>query len=398
MESRINVVINILDLMKSYRLLSSVALLSLLLLIGCHFPQRDSFVLDIDNALSQNQQSQDLSSIATSIHYIKLKSAADLMIDDQSICGLYGFDNGFLIADKNGCYLFSDSGVFISQIGRSGRGPGEYSGITNMKYDKKTSTIYISHRAGKGVLKYDLEGNYIETIIPESFASFWTIYNGNILLNIANYRGDSPNMMTILKHQGDTIKTFQNNDQFVSEGGSVLSLNNRAIFYDFDNCVYYQRTFNDTLYVLKEDLQLIPSYIFQTSSYTIGSKTRADAVQYANSTEDFIFPWNIIETGKYLFVNMLRNGKGLWPFTLNKVTGEFYAVSKSDENRGYGNDLDGGLSFFPDYKINDKQVCSILSAYQIIDFDEKNNNKLQSILGEIISDDSNPVLMIVTLI
>ena len=84
MESRINVVINILDLMKSYRLLSSVALLSLLLLIGCHFPQRDSFVLDIDNALSQNQQSQDLSSIATSIHYIKLKSAADLMIDNPN--------------------------------------------------------------------------------------------------------------------------------------------------------------------------------------------------------------------------------------------------------------------------------------------------------------------------
>lgn len=382
--------------MKKHDVLFLAIFVNIMLLAGCNSYHSGIVTLDIDKALNQSSE-LTLNSIATSVSYINLETKSDLMIDDQSICNLYVLDDGVLVADKNGCYYFNSKGAFIRQIGRKGRGPGEYSMINNMRYDKKTSLIYISHRSGKGILKYDINGNYIETIIPGNFASSWAIDNNNVLLSVENYRGNNPYMMVVLNPQGDTLKTFKNNDKFAYEGGAVLSLNNQAIFYEFDNELSYCRAFNDTLYRVTLDSLLTPSYVFNTLSHSIDTKTRADASLYVNSQEDFIFPWTIVETSKYLFTNMLRNGKGLWPFTLNKENGEFYAVSKAEANRGYTNDIDGCLSFFPDYAIDNNRVCSILSSYRIIEFDEKNTNKLQQLLGIKITEQSNPVLMIVTL-
>ena len=368
-----------------------------LLLVSCGSNSGDFIVLDIDKALEQHTE-LNLSSIAQSVRYVALETDSDMLIDDQSICGLYVLEDGILLADKNQCSYFDPAGKFVRQIGRKGRGPGEYSSINQMKYDKTNAAVYISDRSKRGILKYDLAGNYLETIIPKHFATSWYVEGDKVALNVGNMRGNNPRMMILLSEQGDTLKVFPNYDRFVRKGGPTLSLDNQALFYECDHETRYLRTFNDTLYTLMQDsLSLSPCYVFKTLSHALDANTRADVSAFINSEQDYLLPWSVVETEGYLFVQMLRNKQGLWPFVFDKKKQAFYAVSQVKENRGYTNDLDEGMPFFPSYKVDEKTVCAVLSSYKIVAFDEEHQNRQSNLLKRKITEDSNPVLMIVTL-
>ena len=65
-----------------------------------------------------------ISEISNSIEYVKLETKNECLIEQIKYLDIS--DKYIIIHDWNKCLLFSRSGKFLKQIGKKGRGPGEY--------------------------------------------------------------------------------------------------------------------------------------------------------------------------------------------------------------------------------------------------------------------------------
>jgi hypothetical protein len=353
-------------------------------------------LLNIDEATENGEQAY-LSSIGRTIKYVCLETKDDCLINETLIVFTGFVKSSLLIADLNGCYLFDMDGKFIRQIGRKGNGPGEYGNIGNVVYDEKNNKIMITSTSTRGILVYDDKGDYIETLLNRMNLSHWALLNNEMIaLNIGNYMGNSRKKLAVISLSGDTLSTAPNFDLF-NGSRSPLSLNNMAVFYPFEDKVYYNRMFNDTIYYLDKNRELVPQYIFLSSRHKLESTIRADAMKFVETTVDYILPWQIIETKKYLFVNMLRNKRGLKPYFYDKDKNKFISVinAKNRNSDGFINDLDNGPVFYPNYKIRDKMLCMILSPAHIVGLKKQALLAPDMFLG--VKEDSNPVIAIVEL-
>jgi hypothetical protein len=366
-------------------------------LLCCKNADNSLVILNIDEA-TENEEQIPLSSIGRTIRYVSLETRDDCLINENQIVFTGLLKNNLLIADLNGCYLFGTDGNFIRQIGHKGNGPGEHGNIGHVICDGKNNRIMITSPSIRGIRVYDDNGNHVETLLNQVNLSNWAFLNDEtVVLNISNYTGNKREKLAFISLSGDTLSTVPNVDLF-NESHSPFNLNNLAIFYPFEGEVYYNRMFNDTIYRLDKNCELIPQYLFSTSKHKLESSVRTDAMKFVKTTFDYILPWQIIETEKYLFVNMLRNQKGLKPYLYDKDRRKFVSVTNAGSRNpdGFINDLDGGITFYPQYKIQDKTLCMILSPAHIIELKE------QSLLPDDsfpkVNEDSNPVIAIVELI
>jgi hypothetical protein len=363
----------------------------------CKNADNGPVLLNIDEA-TENEEQIQLSSIGRTIRYVSLETTDNCLINEDLIVFTGLVKNSLLIADLNGCYLFDADGKFIRQIGQKGNGPGEYGNIGIVIYDAKNSRIMITSSSTRGILVYDDNGNYIETLLNQVNLSHWAFLDDEtIASNISNYMGNTREKLAFISLSGDTLSTAPNVDLF-NGSRSPLSLNNTAIFYPFGDKVYYNRMFNDTIYQLNKNRELIPQYLFASSKHKLESSIRADAMKFVETAFDYILPWQIIETDRYLFVNMLRNKKGLKPYFYDKDRQKFVSLISAGNHSpdGFINDLDGGIAFYPQYKIQDKTLCMILSPTHIIELKEQ--SLLPDALFPEVNEDSNPVIAIVELI
>jgi hypothetical protein len=129
-----------------------------------------------ENSLIQNAEYLD--------DLFSLERVIKLETRDSSILGYIQaarfYEHKFYILDniQNIVQVFDDSGQHLHSIGRNGEGPGEY---------KKADNIYIVDRrvavvdsSGTKVLIYDLQGNHIQSITPDT-SKFPIYFYGNMI-------------------------------------------------------------------------------------------------------------------------------------------------------------------------------------------------------------------------
>lgn len=80
-------------------------------------------------------------------------------VDDLIVSGDILF-----ILSNNSIYKFSDKGFFISKLSAIGKGPGEYSGISNLKYDSNKRQIIVFDDLSDKLLYYDFNLKHVKTI------------------------------------------------------------------------------------------------------------------------------------------------------------------------------------------------------------------------------------------
>ena len=291
--------------------------------------------------------------------------------------------------------MFDRNGNFLFQVGRSGNGPKEYGRINHVEYDPVQKTIYISSAQRTGILTFGSQGTYLGSILPKHRLSDWHKKNDHFIINVQNYHGNSRDMLIILAEQGDTLAKIPNYDFFTQEG-NPLNLNDMAIIYHFDDNIYYNRMFNDTIYNVNDDNQLTPEYIFSSSSHKVDQSTRSNGAKFATTQTDYILPWNILETERYLFVEMFRNQRGLNPYLYDKTNRNFISLhNENDIVKGFVNDLNDALPFFPQYVLDKDRLCAVLESYKIAQYKEAYPLNVSD-LSEVAEND-NPVLAIITL-
>ncbi|HUX55471.1 MAG TPA: 6-bladed beta-propeller [Bacteroidales bacterium] len=98
---------------------------------------------------------------ADTVIYIPLETTKESFI--RSIYQLWMNDSVILINNwGGGLLMFKQNGKFKRQIGKKGRGPGEYGNIYH--FDVIRDTIYISSTVRRGFLRYTFDGTFCDEI------------------------------------------------------------------------------------------------------------------------------------------------------------------------------------------------------------------------------------------
>ena len=178
-----------------YKITISVFLLLLLCSCANEIKQPDKQQKPtVDNVLHINlpdKVSDDIcnvSDIADTIIYVPLETNSKSIFGDPRLIAMD--DHSIIISDKKRIMAFKINGKFITQIGKTGNGPGEFNSVFNFLLIK--DTIFITSVGKYGITKYTVDGKYIGFIrqksqmvhfseLPNEGYTWYDRRNGNVV-------------------------------------------------------------------------------------------------------------------------------------------------------------------------------------------------------------------------
>jgi hypothetical protein len=227
------------------------------------------------------------------------------------------------------------------------------------------------------------------------------------------------NRITFYNKRGDIIDSIANH-RFLERPPTAYSKGEGGWLYVFDNNLYLKELYCDTLYQIKE-FNLHPRYLFNTGGlavpYEIQMESRYDLMamlsgKVVDRYEKYVKIHKILEDNKYLYFTVdyrrqvfpaiydktVQILQIMPPVTLPLPTLMDMGLIEYRIPYGFENDLDGGLPFWPQQMISDKEMMCVYTAEDLLGLDKSKitDPKLNSVLNGI-DYNSNPVIAIVTL-
>ena len=301
-----------------------------------------------------------------------------------------------LVSDGLALYQFDLSGKFIRQIGRPGKGPGEHG--RRIKVDTQNGDAFIF---SSGVMNiYDLETGSFKRSFKVDFDV--SDFNVSIDDNILFFTTDLPtgplsfseNEVYITDNNGEIIDSIVNhsrlNNRTQSQGYVNLYRRNEEFKY-----IYNDR---DTLYALTEDFIRRPYVVLNLDNSINRDKLILEFVDDTQShLADFIWVLKTIENNKYIFLTIQ---KGI-SVEQRDISNLFYDNTNRSLFRtsGFINDIDGGLTFWPQFSIKNTLIDHY-QPHQIIEYYESTAGTAdhsESFINLVknLKEEDNPVLVFV---
>lgn len=170
--------------------MKKIFLLPLLIVTSCTSLPKDTIVressdgcltIDMSKALKLNGENQSLLELVDSFRLVRLENKEKALIGSY-LWGATIVDKYMLIHPNNiaPIKLFTLDGKYISTIGATGQGPGEYFSSYRYTVDESDHIIYLVPSNARQIIAYDFEGRYLpersipfpgKAIVPK--AQFW---------------------------------------------------------------------------------------------------------------------------------------------------------------------------------------------------------------------------------
>lgn len=381
---------------------------------------------------------QNLSSFTDNIRYVPLQTGNDNNHSWISYCTLLG--DYLLITNLEECFLYNKEGKYIKKIGSVGRGPGEYQFAMSVGFDSDTNiyvqSLYdlVEYRKDGSFLKKEKNFFMLNNDLDE-FLLNWIIVNDSLFFGLIQNTSGLVNEKALLKDKNNNlVKSYKNYILFQRRVSRTGEIGEKENIHQFKNHVYYKEQYNDTLFWLNPNFQMIPMYTFLLGNFKEPISVRASA-RGGNYRAEYIYVNCVFQTERYLFLDCdfgaqfpakrltplptpIATINPIWYHTrlvlgiLDKKTNALvFCKPTSTDNRlfttGLHNDIDAGPRFFPDKQANDSTMVMWIDAKQLKDHiasdDFKNyvpkypekKTELEELANKITIFD-NPVLMFVT--
>lgn len=347
-----------------------------------------------------------ISEVATNIQYIPLETNIKCLLGQSPRIQITDH-NIFISTDMEHLYRFSRNGKFINEIGRVGKGPGEYNKIINYVIDEKNQNIYINDSPfGKKILCYNFEGRYLQKFKLDMNSMVIETFYDNIMFHNMYYThreiGKQTIEIGIYNKKGEVIKLFPStSDPLKKYGVSVIP----AIGYTFQNAFYYKAPYCDTLYSISNLKIKSPEYFFDMGK--TGRPVDADELKN-RKIQNTVAIMDICETPRFLLFTC--TGESNRQNILYNKTDRSVSNIVWKNMAGFEEDISGGLPFWPylysdsrnekllvDFVLPQDLIAHIQTEY----FKEKLNSSTQTkALKEMcdkMNESDNLVIRIVTL-
>ena len=384
------------------------------IIISCSKDSKREFtcqLLDIEQAI-ENIESIQLSKYASSIRYIPLETSDSILIGDVSRFKMKKLNTDFYIYNDNRStqkfnpvLCFKLNGKFSHQIGSVGRSMKEFLTISNFITDESKNEVIICDR--DKLLAYDLNGNYLRS---------FDIFDGGLVSLNAYSINQNRYIYIQRKNFGSALnnEAYSGSDELIVTDsiGNILyklplgchnvktrMINNKtsvdtkvASLYKINNRIKVLNS-RDTIFCIDLDnMSLIHDYYIDFGKYSAKILPIEEAFM---ECENFIainvlfdkydFPtWD----KKYMIAKIIYDKKRKKISTL-----------KYNDNLSkacFTNDLDGGINFYPTY-IKDGKMYQLVNAIDFIEMAEKSTSAKMKEVAAQLTEDSNPVVVEVTL-
>ena len=375
--------------------------MSAALFASCSDKQASSEIIRVNDA---KQMQVNLSDYVVSLEYVPLETKRECLIDKNP--DFYVLDEYIVATTSRQCFLFDRSGKFIREIGRYGRGPDEYRYASWGIINENKQTILLPSWDKRN--EYSLNGNitrYFPTVPNTSMTAAY-VSDSILVLGVDNTGGDAINQLAFI-NQGKVVDTIPNYQFFKPyDPGSTGGFGSEFYFYRYREDLYYKNVFNDTIFCIK-DRKLHPKWVFDMGKYHLSHSIMANTNTFMEEALKYNRVLNILETEPFLLFSIVRE-KNNSAFILDKRKNQVFVIQKEQKLKGFNNDIDGGLPFWPTYINRKQELISFLHPYEMKEmltneyFERKNirdeaaNLRLKELIGRLQGED-NPVIVIAQL-
>ena len=404
---------------KFFNMKNFLILLIFLLAYSCKSKTHDSSTESIDKFFEINYENVllnakiiPLSQVASNVEYIKLETTKDCMIKRITDC--FFTDSLIFISNRDHILKFSRNGKFLQRIGSPGRGPGEIDLIRTMTIMPDKKMIAIQKNSKGEMLYLSFNGEVIKTVDIPKALRIKVMNNGNLIAYDPGTDGSSKNIFSIINETGDTISSVRNYCHWVNTTGMTFMAGSYPEPFLYRNNWFFKDRYNDTVYTVVSD-RIEPSYFINMGKYKLPDELRLerigqDQIQlYLDKAPNYNYAI-LFEAADKIFItseSYHSSKRRLLFFDKEQATGILLDDNKGI-SKGFANDMDGGMDFWPMATVNDNQVFMPIDivvfkkefektslSEKISKYPDKQKELEKMMSNSDISD--NPILMLVSL-
>lgn len=346
-----------------------------------------------------------ISELLENVEYIQLETSSENLIND--IKRVFFANNRFYIQNgRSNLLCFDKDGRFLFQVGRNGRGPGEYVSCHKVGFDEERSLIWIMDTQLRKILQYDLEGKYIETKTYDFYAHAYFPLNQEKHYFYLGTRSNSGKVF-------EDHMLVRTDEDFLFEKAYIPIKHRLAQIpyadhhhgYYYSGDLYVKPDFHNVIYKIEADT-ILPRYFLDFGEEFI-SEPELLAVSENGHAAGLVF--RLLATGKVFSIDDLLETDSYLFFTYNKqkyVVSNFYCkISKTlYSQRKFEDDIGTGIMYsLPVGLVDDKFIFSLPSHELYDKANDLAKNKtfamdpyLASILENVDTND-NPILVLAEL-
>jgi hypothetical protein len=300
-------------------------------------------------------------------------------------------NNKIYVSDGKTMFIFSDEGQLLSCFNKIGRGPGEYTGITDFVVNGETITILNRQR----LLTYNQFGENISTLnLDFGVMSISQTVDNAYFLYCGNFANDKN------QHILHKVRDGQENERCLpidEHRAKYLFFFGFHTFYLHQDFVYFFDIFNDTVYV-SSDKGIEPSFYIDYKGKNVPAsffeRNYADIAVFMTEFHKTSYAYGVLDfvlCDRFLmFCSRYQQNRKLTIFDRKNKKSNTFATIKHDV---YFNGLTIPVS---DFKYQaDKRIFIPLDAFDVFEW-RKEHPPAEQFKGMVnaTKEEDNPLLLI----
>lgn len=388
--------------------MKKIALFFLSWILGIQSFCQEPLIIDLPKLITCTQEPK-LSYFTDEITYVKLETNEDCLIG--RIGQVKRVNDKLVILDlsTHKILVFSDKGKFLNQIGRKGKGPGEYLDIRNgFAIDPLTNDVIIVNKARKVLIRYRLDGEFLGEIKLDNYTTKLGFIGNNLICYTSSALaeiGRKSHLITVLDRDGNKLGDFHK-----SKNLYYNPVDFRVISYQHNGAFrYWEKPFSD---VYEFDGKVVKKAItFEFGGDKMPEEMFYNQKKYTTKQIDYLRLFGFCEFENLIQLNIGPKRKYIEQYIFYfPKSGKAYISSYNKQFKSWGmtDDLNGGPLFTMNVRLSDDEVCSPLEYVDYVSYKESGlmetqefkSKKGRDMLIEIMNSTSitdNPILQIIKL-
>ncbi len=363
-----------------------------LLLYSCGHGQNDneSDSDPLQVVVVPEQADMPIDSIIEKVDYIKLGDTGDVLIGDVS--KLWITPQHIVIVDKfkaMSIFVFDRSGNAQAVINRLGRGPQEYTSLTDVCLTPDQQRIVVLDNSKKKLLYYNMEGDFLY----DKNTSFWIgdlayADEQHIIAKTYGAQNEDPGL-TSYENKDDNLYIL---DTLMHIKQSMMP--RTAILKQFEDRLYVNAIHGDTIYRVAGSDGLVPQYRLDMSA--INGVT--------NFGEESMEKVMEIRKNNAYFPNDYVDGKDFALFRFSMPVAPYMQLVMHNKHTGQNYSIEGtskkALNIYfmeVSYAFDDQFVAAIPAFRFVGDNAPMPGSEQRAVIQKNLTDEDNPVLLFYTL-
>jgi len=368
-----------------------------------------------------------LSEFAENIEYIPLQTTKNSLLGEFAL-KIVSVDNKIFIRNSGlsgEIMCFDVNGKFLYKFQNLGRGPEEYSSLTDFDVSSDNKTLTVLSSVGRKILFYGISetGTSFEKTfsLKEPFPlTIGLVPETNfVFIAVEPWINTTPALSLLINTNGDTLHLKPN--CYGKRQDKPSAYFRSAIVYSIEKRLCFRESFSDTVfYVDTKEKSFKPRIIFDTH----GTLNTPEMIGHPERVGDHVTSiFGIYETIRYVFY-YYRENRSLNCHLFDKQTKTYYKldtgifsvtianIPRNEDRIKFKDDISGGPDFTQDIRYLNTH-CSGGKMFSLIDaitlknyvvgedfknaqvsYPKKKNELID--LADSLKETDNPVLIVVT--